>query len=102
MFHYSISNNAEFIKRNEEIASIAATSLYKGGQRSGLKILINPAWRFVKSFFILKGFMDGYAGFIIAKNSAAQAYLKYKKLNSLNRKRESLAKEPIAVSFTDK
>lgn len=102
IFHYSISNNAEFIKRNEEIASIAANSLYKKGQRSGLKILINPAWRFIKSYFILKGFMDGYAGLTIAKNSAAQAFLKYKKLNTLNRKRELPSKEPIAVSFTDK
>lgn len=102
IFHYSISNHKEFAKRNEEIATIAANSLYKTGQRSGLKILINPAWRFLKSYFFLKGFMDGYPGFIIAKNSAAQAFLKYKKLNSLNRKRESPAKEPISVSFTDK
>jgi len=102
IFHYSISNNSEYVKRNEEISNIAANSLYKSGQRSGLKIIINPVWRFVKSYFILKGFMDGYPGFIIAKNSAAQAYLKYKKLNSLNKKRESPREKSISVRFTNK
>lgn len=102
IFHYSISNNTEYVKRNDEISSIAAKSLYTAGQHSGLKIFINPVWRFIKSYFILKGFLDGYAGFIIAKNSAAQAYLKYKKLNSLNSKRESSRGEPVSVSFTDK
>jgi len=102
LFHYSFSNIHEYIKRNDEISTIAARSLYKSGQRSGIKILVNPVWRFVKSYLIKKGFLDGYPGFIIAKNTAAQAYLKYKKLNKLNRERKTQLEEPVTVSLTDK
>lgn len=102
LFHYSFGNIHEYIKRNDEISTIAARSLYKSGQRSGIKILVNPVWRFVKSYLIRRGFLDGYPGFIIAKNTAAQAYLKYKKLNKLNRERKSRLEEPVAVSLTDK
>jgi len=102
LFHYSFSSIKEYEKRNEEISSIAAVSLYKMRKRSGVKILINPVWRFIKSYFLKKGFLDGYPGFIIAKNTAAQAYMKYKKLNKLNRTAENNLNEPVSISLTDK
>jgi Glycosyltransferases involved in cell wall biogenesis len=102
IFHYSFGSVKEYIKRNDEISSIAATSLYRSGHRSGIKILVNPVWRFIKSYFIKRGFLDGYPGFIIAKNIAAQAYMKYKKLNKLNKKRKAVLEEPVSVSLTDK
>jgi glycosyltransferase involved in cell wall biosynthesis len=101
LFHYSFSTINGYVKRNDEISSIAATSMYKAGQKSGIKILINPAWRFIKSYFIKKGFLDGYPGFVIAKNTAAQAYLKYKKLNKLNKERKNTSKGPVTVSLTN-
>jgi len=102
LFHYSFSNINEYIKRNDEISTIAAKSLYNSGHRSGIKILINPVWRFIKSYFIKKGFLDGYPGFLIAKNTCAQAYMKYKKLNRLNRKTRNILEDPVSVSLTDK
>jgi glycosyltransferase involved in cell wall biosynthesis len=102
LFHYSFSNISEYIKRNDEISTIAATSLYRSGHRSGFRILVNPLWRFIKSYFIKRGFLDGYPGFIIAKNTASQAFMKYKKLNKFNRERKSILEEPVAVSLTDK
>ena len=102
LFHYSFNGVSEYVKRNDEITTIAATSLHKKGEHSGLRIIVNPAWRFIKSYILKKGFLDGYPGFIIAKNLAAQAYLKYKKLNVLNRKRTHTVEEPVAVSLTDK
>ena len=102
LFHYSFNSVEEYVKRNDEISSIAAKSLYKNGQKSGIKILVNPVWRFIKSYLIKKGFLDGYPGFIIAKNTAAQAYLKYSKLNKLNRERKSTLKEAVSVSLSNK
>lgn len=102
LFHYSFSTIQEYEKRNDEISSIAAESLYKMGKRSGIKILTNPTWRFIKSYFIKRGFLDGYPGFIIAKNTASQAYMKYKKLNKLNRAVQNNLEKPVSVSLTDK
>ncbi len=50
LFHYSFSNINEYNKRNDEISTIAARSLYNSGHRSGIKVLINPVWRFIKSY----------------------------------------------------
>jgi glycosyltransferase involved in cell wall biosynthesis len=102
LFHYSFSSIREYERRNDEISSIAAESLYKMRKKSGIKILINPVWRFIKSYFLKKGFLDGYPGYIIARNTAVQAYLKYKKLNKLNRSFENGLKKPVSVSLTDK
>ena len=102
LFHYSFSTIKEYEKRNDEISTIAADSLYKMGKRSGIKIFTNPLWRFIKSYFIKKGFLDGYPGFIIARNTAAQAYMKYKKLNKLNRSEQNNLDKPVSVSLTDK
>ena len=102
LFHYSFDSVHEYVKRNHEITTIAAASLYKKGEHSGLRLIVNPAWRFIKSYLLKKGFLDGYPGFIIAKNLAAQAYMKYKKLNMLNKKRDRDIEEPVTVSLTDK
>jgi len=102
IFHYSFSNVSEYIKRNDEITTIAATSLYRSGRRSGIRTFVNPVWRFIKSYLIKRGFLDGYPGFIIAKNTAAQAYMKYKKLNKLNKGKENVLKKPVNVSLADK
>jgi glycosyltransferase involved in cell wall biosynthesis len=102
LFHYSFSTINEYKIRNDEISSVAAQSLYKMGKKTGIKILVNPIWRFLKSYFIKKGFLDGHTGFIIAKNNAVQAYLKYKKLNKLNKTAENILEDPVAVSLTDK
>lgn len=102
IFHYSFSNVNEYAKRNDEISTIAARSLYKTGQRSGVRIIVNPVWRFIKSYIIKRGFLDGYPGFIIAKNNAAQAYMKYKKLNRLNRRKDGILEEPVSISLSNK
>ncbi|HEX6846310.1 MAG TPA: glycosyltransferase family 2 protein [Chitinophagaceae bacterium] len=101
LFHYSFNSIREYEKRNDEISSIAAASLYKMKKKSGIRILISPAWRFIKSYFLKKGFLDGYPGYIIARNTAAQAYLKYKKLNKLNRSVENGSKNHVSISLTD-
>jgi hypothetical protein len=102
LFHFNFSTINEYIKRNDEISSIAAQSLYKMGKRAGIKIFVNPIWRFLKSYIIKKGFLDGYPSFIIAKNNAVQAYLKYKKLNKLNLAAENNLENPVSVSLTNK
>ena len=56
---------------------------------------------FIKSYFLKKGFLDAYPGYIIARNTAAQAYLKYKKLNKLNRSVENGSENHVSISLTD-
>ena len=92
LLHYSYYSEEELIKRNEEITTIAANTLYlhnTGQQR--LKIILSPAWRFLYGYIIKLGFLDGRKGFLIAKHTANQGYLKYKKLNQLYKQKRTTA-----------
>jgi glycosyltransferase involved in cell wall biosynthesis len=90
LLHYCYYSEEELIKRNEELTTIAANSLYQhnaGQQR--FKIFLSPAWRFLYGYFFKLGFLDGRYGFLIAQHTAKQGYLKYKKLNQLYKQQKS-------------
>jgi glycosyltransferase involved in cell wall biosynthesis len=49
-------------------------------KRALLKMLFSPAFTFINGYFFRLGFLDGYAGFIMAKINAQEVFLKYSKL----------------------
>ena len=84
IIHYAYNSIEEHLQRNEEISSIAACSLFEAGiKKHWSKIVLSPAWSFIHGYFIRLGFLDGYYGFVIAKQTARQSFLKYKKLRQL-------------------
>ncbi len=86
LLHYSFYNRKEHIQQIHKFSSIEAKALYQKGVRSSwLKLLIKPTARFVKAFFIFKGYLDGYEGYTIGRLSAYANYLKYSNLLKLQR-----------------
>ncbi len=86
MLHYTFDTIAEYRKRNDEVSTVAAQSLYEAGVKSSwLKIIFSPLWAFVNGYFFRRGFSEGYNGFIIAIFTARQSYLKHQKLRQLHR-----------------
>ncbi|MEI9943210.1 MAG: glycosyltransferase family 2 protein [Chitinophagaceae bacterium] len=84
LLHYTYQTPEEHARKMEKFSEIAAQALFNKGEKpSGSKKIVNPAWAFVKGYFIKFGFLDGAAGFRIAKFTARQSYLKYKKLIQL-------------------
>ncbi|MBI2731653.1 MAG: glycosyltransferase family 2 protein [Sphingobacteriales bacterium] len=86
ILHYSYNSLDEHIIQNNRFSTIAAEAYFKKGKRSGwFKIIINPAWAFVNDFFFRRGFLNGFYGFIIAKNIAHMTFMKYYKLYALQK-----------------
>ena len=86
LLHYTYQTIGQHAKQMERFSTIAAKALYdKGEKPSYFKMLINPAWAFIKGYVIKLGFLDGVEGFRIARYTARQAYLKYLKLIRLHR-----------------
>lgn len=84
ILHWSYYTVAEHKQRATKYAEIAATAYLKQGKKSSLfKIYFSPIFRFVRDYFVKLGFLDGKYGFIIAKITAQEVYLKYKKLLQL-------------------
>ena len=85
LLHHTYQSIEEHNKQTDRFSTIAAKALFdKGKQPSYIKLLLNPAWAFVKGYIIKLGFMDGFAGYMIARFTAIQSFLKYAKLIRLH------------------
>ena len=56
------------------------------------KIVISPFWKFFKNYFIKKGFLDGFQGFVICCFASFGTFLKHVKIRELqqNAKKQSV------------
>lgn len=76
--HYSFSSIQEQILTNLRFSQLGSMELKKSGKKASiLKLVLKPFGKFVETYFIKRGFMDGLPGFIISVNAAYSMFLKY-------------------------
>lgn len=81
ILHYSFKSFHHFKTQMEKFSLISAKSYFlKGKKASLLKIYGSAIIKFIKSYFIKLGFLDGKEGWIICSYSTYYTYLKYKTL----------------------
>ena len=86
ILHYSYYAVEEHYKQLEYFTDILAKSQYKRGKKAPFLILyLSPFIRFIKDYFIKKGFLDGKVGLKICRMSAFSSFRKYQKLRTLHR-----------------
>jgi glycosyltransferase involved in cell wall biosynthesis len=84
ILHYSFDTIDSHLKQIEYFTDISAKALFaKGKKPSFIKLYISPTAKFIESYFLKAGFLDGKYGFEICKNSAWATKLKYHKLRKL-------------------
>ncbi|MCA1757132.1 MAG: glycosyltransferase family 2 protein [Bacteroidales bacterium] len=84
ILHFALDTYEEHIEKANNFSSIAAREYYLRGKKTNpASMIIRMVWRFVKAFFLKRGFMDGYNGFVISSLSAYTSFLKYLKLRQL-------------------
>jgi glycosyltransferase involved in cell wall biosynthesis len=83
LLHYSFYTIYQHIQQINSFSDISSKALHEKGERVNLfMILLNPIAKFIRNYFIHKGFLDGYYGFVICAISAHATFLKYVKLRS--------------------
>ena len=86
LLHDTYASVADHLARSESYSSIAAAALFAAGRRaSWADILLRPPWRFVHSYVLRAGFLDGYSGFVIAAVGSMGVLAKYLKLRERGR-----------------
>lgn len=86
LLHYTYQSFEEQHKKAELFSSIAAKALHEKRKRgSWFKLWLSPAWAFFHGYIFKLGFLDGRIGWKIAKFTALQSFLKYKKLIQLHK-----------------
>jgi glycosyltransferase involved in cell wall biosynthesis len=90
LLHYSFYTVQQHMDTVNKFSTLKAEQLYESGKRANyLQMIVAPPFKFFKQFVLKAGFLDGYAGFVIAVNSAHGVFLKYAKLRMLSRNKSS-------------
>jgi glycosyltransferase involved in cell wall biosynthesis len=80
--HYSYYSVEQLYAQAEKFTTIQAEDLFQNGKKSPwYKRVFSPIAKFVVDYFFRFGFLDGKAGFTVARISAYATFLKYKKLH---------------------
>lgn len=74
LLHYTATDYKSFLQKNRHYATLAAT---ERNQRSIIKRWLSPVFTFLKDYIFRLGFLDGKAGWQIAKGTALYTYWKY-------------------------
>ena len=84
ILHYSFYSISQHLNQIDKFSGIKAHAEFDMGRRSNIfKIVFIPMFKFFMNYIIRLGFLDGYYGFIVCKNSAFYAYIRYVKLKQL-------------------
>ena len=88
ILHYSYYTIQSHIKQIEYFTDLSAKALFEKGRKpTFIKQYVSPLAKFIESYFLKRGFLDGKYGYIICKNSAWATKLKYHKLKALYKRK---------------
>jgi glycosyltransferase involved in cell wall biosynthesis len=86
LLHFSYRSLADHEERMQRYAQLMARALHASGKRGGLtKVVLNPAWRFVRGYLLRLGFLDGWRGLVFALVEAGYVRQKYLHLYLIGR-----------------
>jgi glycosyltransferase involved in cell wall biosynthesis len=81
LLHYSYPTVASHLAKMNRYTDLgAAEAVEKGKTSSIFGARLRGTAKFINMFFLKRGFLDGAAGYLLARNSAFGVYLKYLKI----------------------
>jgi glycosyltransferase involved in cell wall biosynthesis len=79
--HYTFRSFEQYFPKFLNYAEWGAAQAYRDGRKAGLvEIAFRPWWRFVRTFFLQAGFLDGMHGFVLCSLQSFGVFLKYARL----------------------
>ena len=85
LLHESEQGLADYLDKQNHYTDLQAQRMHAVGKRfSVLKMLTSPFARFVKFYFLRRGFLDGVPGLVHIALGCLTGFLKYAKLRELN------------------
>lgn len=85
LLHYTCDSLSEHVKTVDRYTTLAAQELAARRMKVPLtRLIADPAWTFVKTYFLQRGFLDGPEGLTIAHMAAFYTFLKYSKARNMS------------------
>jgi glycosyltransferase involved in cell wall biosynthesis len=84
LLHWAYSSYEEHLEKINNYSTLGAHEYFSAGKKSGtFSAALHSRWAFFKSYFLKRGFLDGYYGFVISTLTSYKIFLKYIKLRKL-------------------
>lgn len=85
ILHFTCDSLSEHVKTMDRYTTLAAQELAARKMTVPLtRLIVDPAWTFIKTYFFQCGFMDGPEGLTIAQMAAFYSFLKYSKARNMS------------------
>jgi len=85
LLHFTCTSLSEHLKTMDRYTTLAAEELvFRKVKISSRHLILDPAWTFVRSYFLQRGFLDGLEGLTIANMAALYTFLKYAKARNMS------------------
>lgn len=85
ILHFTCNSLSEHLRTLDRYTTLAAEQLVSQNADIGWKELaVDPAWTFFRTYFLQRGFLDGYEGLAIAYMAAFYNFLKYAKAKNMS------------------
>lgn len=88
--HYPYNSISSFIQKLDFYSSEFACDNVGKKQSSSIRAILSGGFSFFKTYILKRGFLDGYAGLVIAFSHMATNFYKYIKLYELNQKKVNI------------
>jgi glycosyltransferase involved in cell wall biosynthesis len=89
LHHYSVKNADEYDAKSNLYSKLSAVKYLNNGKKAGFtKLYISPAFGFLKNYIFYLGFLDGRAGWAIARITVKNTRRKYSILNQMQRTKQ--------------
>ena len=86
LLHFSFQSISQHLSKIDLYTTLGAQIAFQQGKRATYsKILFSPIFKFIKSYILRRGFLDGYHGFVVATLSSFASMAKYLKMKDLER-----------------
>lgn len=80
ILHYSFDSISDHLKTIDKYTQIGADDLLRKGKHiSVISPVTHASWTFIKLYFLQRGFLDGFAGFVVSMLSYFHVFIKYSK-----------------------
>jgi len=85
ILHFTCESLAEHVKTMDRYTTLAAQELAAQRVKVPLwRVMSAPAWPFLKTYFVERGFLDGFEGLVISYMAAFYTFLKYAKARNMS------------------
>ena len=84
LLHFTCDTFSHHVRNVDRYTTKAAQEIAASGRRVGWgRLLLAPAWAFFRTYFLQRGFLDGFEGFLIAQMAGFYVFAKYVKARRL-------------------